>query len=50
MQHYICFLVKYVLLFRPKVGLAYIDHVVGNQPDCEMVPIAEWYVGFVTHN
>ena len=45
------FLIKYKsLLFRPKVGLSFIDHVVGNQPDNEMVPIAEWYVIFVTYD
>lgn len=27
----------------PAAGLGRIDHVVGNQPDNEMVPIAEWY-------
>jgi 4-hydroxyphenylpyruvate dioxygenase len=27
----------------PAVGLAFIDHVVGNQPDNEMVPAADWY-------
>jgi 4-hydroxyphenylpyruvate dioxygenase len=23
--------------------LLFVDHVVGNQPDQEMVPVAEWY-------
>ncbi|XP_048370484.1 4-hydroxyphenylpyruvate dioxygenase [Sphaerodactylus townsendi] len=27
----------------PPGGLKFIDHVVGNQPDHEMVPVAEWY-------
>jgi len=27
----------------PPVGLAFVDHVVGNQPDQEMVPVVEWY-------
>ncbi|EDV20132.1 expressed hypothetical protein [Trichoplax adhaerens] len=27
----------------PKPGLRFIDHVVGNQPDDEMVTIADWY-------
>ncbi|XP_048582062.1 4-hydroxyphenylpyruvate dioxygenase [Nematostella vectensis] len=32
------------LLFKlPKAGLHFIDHVVGNQPNDAMVPIAEWY-------
>ncbi|KAJ6656594.1 hypothetical protein lerEdw1_003481 [Lerista edwardsae] len=32
------------LLFpRPSAKLNFIDHVVGNQPDQEMVPVAEWY-------
>ena len=28
---------------RPKTGLNFIDHIVGNQPDLEMTNIAEWY-------
>ncbi|XP_072231511.1 4-hydroxyphenylpyruvate dioxygenase [Leuresthes tenuis] len=27
----------------PPVGLNFIDHIVGNQPDDEMVPISDWY-------
>lgn len=27
----------------PKVGLNFVDHIVGNQPDAEMEPIADWY-------
>ncbi|XP_068600804.1 4-hydroxyphenylpyruvate dioxygenase [Brachionichthys hirsutus] len=27
----------------PKPGLNFIDHVVGNQPDNEMVPASDWY-------
>ncbi|KAI1900750.1 hypothetical protein AGOR_G00053100 [Albula goreensis] len=27
----------------PSVKLNFIDHVVGNQPDNEMVPVVEWY-------
>lgn len=27
----------------PPVGLVFIDHVVGNQPDKEMLPVVEWY-------
>lgn len=27
----------------PPVGLEFIDHVVGNQPDQQMVPVVEWY-------
>jgi len=27
----------------PAIGLNFIDHVVGNQPDNEMVPVVEWY-------
>eukprot|EP00002_Diphylleia_rotans_P005038 TRINITY_DN1402_c0_g1_i1.p2 TRINITY_DN1402_c0_g1~~TRINITY_DN1402_c0_g1_i1.p2 ORF type:complete len:381 (-),score=102.40 TRINITY_DN1402_c0_g1_i1:332-1474(-) len=27
----------------PYVGLKFVDHVVGNQPDNEMLPVAEWY-------
>ena len=33
-----------VLLNRPPGKLCFIDHVVGNQPEDAMVPIAEWYV------
>lgn len=29
--------------FTPAVGLDFIDHIVGNQPDKEMVPMAEFY-------
>lgn len=28
----------------PTVALNFIDHIVGNQPDDEMVPISDWYV------
>ncbi|KAJ1370647.1 4-hydroxyphenylpyruvate dioxygenase (4HPPD) (HPD) (HPPDase) [Parelaphostrongylus tenuis] len=33
------------LLFQnlPKVGLNFIDHCVGNQPDLQMMPAVEWY-------
>lgn len=27
---------------RPKGKLDFIDHVVGNQPDDEMVPVVDW--------
>jgi len=27
----------------PEVGLNFIDHVVGNQPDAEMEPASDWY-------
>eukprot|EP00049_Salpingoeca_infusionum_P025097 m.17995 g.17995 ORF g.17995 m.17995 type:complete len:382 (-) comp7639_c0_seq1:73-1218(-) len=27
----------------PEVGLQALDHAVGNQPDAEMTPVAEWY-------
>ncbi|XP_043508653.1 4-hydroxyphenylpyruvate dioxygenase [Frieseomelitta varia] len=27
----------------PKVGLNFIDHIVGNQPDKQMEPVAKWY-------
>uniref|UniRef100_A0A8C4GVL6 4-hydroxyphenylpyruvate dioxygenase n=1 Tax=Dicentrarchus labrax TaxID=13489 RepID=A0A8C4GVL6_DICLA len=30
-------------LCSPPVGLNFIDHVVGNQPDDEMVPVSDWY-------
>jgi 4-hydroxyphenylpyruvate dioxygenase len=29
--------------FTPAVGLNFIDHVVGNQPDQAMIPAVEWY-------
>lgn len=29
-------------LCSPPVGLNFIDHIVGNQPDDEMVPISDW--------
>jgi 4-hydroxyphenylpyruvate dioxygenase len=28
----------------PKINLQFIDHIVGNQPDHQMEPVAEWYV------
>lgn len=27
----------------PRIGLNFIDHVVGNQPDKQMEPVAKWY-------
>ncbi|XP_041657268.1 4-hydroxyphenylpyruvate dioxygenase [Cheilinus undulatus] len=27
----------------PAAGLNFIDHIVGNQPDDEMVPVSDWY-------
>uniref|UniRef100_A0A671TPK7 4-hydroxyphenylpyruvate dioxygenase n=1 Tax=Sparus aurata TaxID=8175 RepID=A0A671TPK7_SPAAU len=30
-------------LCSPPGGLSFIDHVVGNQPDDEMVPVSDWY-------
>merc|ERR1711860_172845 len=27
----------------PEIGLNFIDHIVGNQPNEEMVPVADWY-------
>ncbi|XP_037543528.1 4-hydroxyphenylpyruvate dioxygenase [Nematolebias whitei] len=27
----------------PPTGLRFIDHIVGNQPDDEMVPVSDWY-------
>ncbi|XP_798672.3 4-hydroxyphenylpyruvate dioxygenase [Strongylocentrotus purpuratus] len=32
-----------LLATLPKVNLNFIDHIVGNQPDNEMVSIADWY-------
>ena len=32
------------LLFSPKVGLNFIDHIVGNQPNEAMIPATEWLV------
>uniref|UniRef100_A0A8C3UJN7 4-hydroxyphenylpyruvate dioxygenase n=1 Tax=Catharus ustulatus TaxID=91951 RepID=A0A8C3UJN7_CATUS len=28
---------------RPSTKLSFVDHVVGNQPDLQMVPVADWY-------
>uniref|UniRef100_A0A8C6NU51 4-hydroxyphenylpyruvate dioxygenase n=1 Tax=Nothobranchius furzeri TaxID=105023 RepID=A0A8C6NU51_NOTFU len=30
-------------LCSPPAGLNFIDHIVGNQPDDQMVPISDWY-------
>lgn len=27
---------------RPSTKLSFVDHVVGNQPDLQMVPVADW--------
>uniref|UniRef100_A0A667ZKZ8 4-hydroxyphenylpyruvate dioxygenase n=1 Tax=Myripristis murdjan TaxID=586833 RepID=A0A667ZKZ8_9TELE len=27
----------------PPAGLSFIDHIVGNQPDDQMVPVSDWY-------
>lgn len=37
------YLIIIFLLFRPKVGLNFVDHVVGNQPDKQMELVAKWY-------
>lgn len=37
------YLITILLLFRPKVGLNFVDHVVGNQPDKQMELVAKWY-------
>ena len=37
---YLCCL---TFCYRPRPELQFIDHVVGNQPDLEMVPVAESY-------
>lgn len=29
-------------LFSPLAGLHFIDHIVGNQPDDQMVPVTDW--------
>lgn len=33
-----------ILKYLPKINLNFVDHCVGNQPDREMEPVAEWYV------
>ncbi|XP_066594740.1 4-hydroxyphenylpyruvate dioxygenase [Prorops nasuta] len=32
-----------LLKILPSIGLNFIDHVVGNQPDKQMEPVAKWY-------
>lgn len=32
------------LFIRPPIGINFIDHIVGNVPDREMIPVTEWYV------
>jgi len=32
-----------LLQFLPEIGLLRIDHLVGNQPNETMIPVAEWY-------
>ena len=36
-------LYPFFFFFRPAGKLDFIDHVVANQPDNEMIPAAEWY-------
>uniref|UniRef100_A0A672SNR4 4-hydroxyphenylpyruvate dioxygenase n=1 Tax=Sinocyclocheilus grahami TaxID=75366 RepID=A0A672SNR4_SINGR len=36
-------LLVFFLLQRPPGHLNFIDHIVGNQPDDEMVPVSDWY-------
>ena len=33
----------------PVVGLGFIDHVVGNQPDDQMMSVAKWLVHYMSH-
>jgi hypothetical protein len=39
-------MLKHILnyMFRPPGKLDFVDHVVGNQADQGMVPVADWYV------
>ncbi|XP_042355442.1 4-hydroxyphenylpyruvate dioxygenase [Plectropomus leopardus] len=32
-----------LLATLPAAGLSFIDHIVGNQPDDQMVPVSDWY-------
>lgn len=32
---------------RPQSHLNFVDHVVGNQPDKQMEPVAKWYVNCI---
>ena len=34
---------SFLLLSRPPISLNFIDHIVGNVPDREMIPVTEWY-------
>lgn len=34
--------VPFIFPCRPSGKLNFIDHVVGNQPDDEMVPVVDW--------
>lgn len=33
---------------RPQTHLNFVDHVVGNQPDKQMEPVAKWYANVST--
>jgi 4-hydroxyphenylpyruvate dioxygenase len=33
----------YLHIIRPPIGLKFVDHVVGNQPDHEMTTVVEFY-------
>ena len=39
-----CLCSNIVFSFRPPGKLNFIDHVVGNQPDGVMTPVADWYI------
>lgn len=32
---------------RPQSHLNFVDHVVGNQPDKQMEPVAKWYANCI---
>lgn len=40
-------LLTWLFFHRPSGKLDFIDHVVGNQSDNEMVPVVEWYKTFL---
>jgi len=44
--HFLC-LLTWLFFHRPSGKLDFIDHVVGNQADNEMVPVVEWYETFL---
>jgi hypothetical protein len=47
-NYYFLFLIM-LWYYRPKIGLNFIDHIVGNQPEEDMVPVSDWLVDIICY-